>query len=59
MVARVELAFELYEVAEQMMRQNLRRRFPEADEGEIERRLIHWLQKRPSAEAGLSNRNPD
>jgi hypothetical protein len=53
----MELAFELYEVAEQMMRQNLRRRFPEADEGEIERHLIYWLQKRPRAEAGLSHRS--
>jgi hypothetical protein len=34
------------------MRQNLRRRFPEASEAEIEARLIGWLQERPGAEAG-------
>lgn len=46
----MELTFELYETAEQMMRQNLRRRFPELDDREIERRLVHWLRKRPRAE---------
>lgn len=49
MVKRMELAFELYDVAEQMMRQNLRRRFPDADGDDLERRLIEWLQKRPGA----------
>ena len=48
-MARMELAFDLYEAAEQMMRQNLRRRFPHASSQEIERRLIEWLQKRPGA----------
>lgn len=48
-VKRMELAFELYDVAEQMMRQNLRRRFPDADGDDLERRLIEWLQKRPCA----------
>lgn len=47
--ARIETAFDLYEAAEQIMRQNLRRRFPDAPEQEIERRLIDWLQKRPGA----------
>lgn len=48
-MARMELAFDLYEAAEQIMRQNLRRAFPEADDEEIERRLLDWLQKRPGA----------
>ena len=49
---RMRTAFDLYEAAEQMMRQNLRRRFPRASEAEIERRLIAWLQHRPGAEHG-------
>jgi hypothetical protein len=51
-VERMQLAFELYEVAENMMRQNLRRWHPEADEAEIEHRLNEWLRKRPGAEHG-------
>ncbi len=50
--ARMELAFDLYQLAEDMMRQNLRRRFPEASEAEIERRLLAWLHHRPGAEHG-------
>ena len=34
------------------MRQNLRRRHPEADEAEIERGLAAWLRHRPGAEHG-------
>lgn len=46
-IARMKLAFDLYEAAEEIMRQNLRRTFPDAAREEIERRLAHWLQKRP------------
>jgi hypothetical protein len=35
-----------------MMRQNLRRRFPDADQQEIAARLAQWLQERPGAEHG-------
>ncbi len=35
-----------------LMRQNLRRRHPEADDGEIERLLAAWLVERPGAEHG-------
>jgi len=31
----MELAFDLYEAAEQIMRQNLRRRFPDVNNGQI------------------------
>ncbi len=51
-LARMELAFDLYEMAEQMMRQNLRRRNPEASEQEIEEGIREWLHRRPGAEAG-------
>lgn len=46
-LARMETAFDLYDLAEQMMRQNLRRRFPWGTDEEIEVRLTRWLQKRP------------
>jgi hypothetical protein len=49
---RMSVVFDLYETAEIMMRQNLRRRYPGADEAEIERRLVAWLRRRPDAEHG-------
>jgi hypothetical protein len=42
---RMQIAFDLYETAENIMRLNLRRRHPQADEEEIERRLLAWLRK--------------
>jgi hypothetical protein len=49
---RMKVVFDLYDTAKIMMRQNLRRRHPGANEAEIERRLIAWLQRRPEAEHG-------
>jgi hypothetical protein len=49
---RFRTALELFETGEAIMRQNLRRRFPNASAEEIERRLIAWLQTRPGAELG-------
>jgi Xaa-Pro aminopeptidase len=49
-LARMREAFELYELAENMMRQNLRRRFPEEDEAAIERRVLAWLRQPPSTD---------
>jgi Rv0078B-related antitoxin len=49
---RMQMAFELYETAQRIMRQNLRRRFPELDNAEIEKRLIAWRHQRPGAEHG-------
>lgn len=46
-IERMRLLFDLYETSEEIMRQNLRRKHPEADEAEIERRLIAWLHDRP------------
>ncbi len=51
-LARMELAFDLYEMAEQMMRQNLRRRNPGASELEIEEGIREWLRRRPGAQHG-------
>jgi hypothetical protein len=52
LIARVQTTLDLYEGAEAMMRQNLRRRFPQESPDQIERRLMDWLQDRPGAERG-------
>ncbi len=57
-LARMELAFDLYEMAEQMMRQNLRRRNPGASEQEIEEGIQEWLHRRPGAEHGDGEGRP-
>ena len=46
------LTLDLFDAGVQMMRQNLRRQAPGADEREIERRLAAWLRARPGAEHG-------
>jgi lauroyl/myristoyl acyltransferase len=46
-LARMRTAFDLSQAAEDIMRQNLRRRFPHATEEQIERRLLSWLRKEP------------
>lgn len=51
-IERMRLTFDLFEAAEQMMRLNLRRRHPDAEDEEIERRLTEWLHTRPGAENG-------
>jgi hypothetical protein len=48
-MARMKTTFDLYEAAEAMMRQNLRRRFPDESDAQIERRLLAWLQDRSGA----------
>ena len=49
---RREVAFDLCEMAEAMMRQNLRRRHPGLDGVGIERKLVEWRLRRPGAEHG-------
>ena len=49
---RLRTALELQRTGVAMMRQNLRRRFPNETEAEIQRRLSAWLQARPGAEFG-------
>jgi lauroyl/myristoyl acyltransferase len=48
----LRLTLELFQAGEELMRQNLRRRFPQASEEEIETRLGQWLAHRPGAEHG-------
>ncbi len=49
---RLQAAFDLYEAAERLMRQNLRRRHPGAPDDEIERMLDAWLESRRGARFG-------
>lgn len=50
--AKLRTAFDLFTAGERMMRQNLRRRHPEAADTEIEEMLWAWLMRRPGAEYG-------
>jgi hypothetical protein len=43
---------DLFQSGVDLMRQNLRRRHPDAGEQDIERLLHEWLLERPGAEAG-------
>jgi hypothetical protein len=43
---------DLFQTGFDLMRQNLRRRHPEAAEADIERLLHEWLLERPGAELG-------
>jgi Rv0078B-related antitoxin len=49
---RYRLTLELFAAGEEIMRQNLRRRFPDATPEEIEDRVVAWLRERPGAEHG-------
>lgn len=49
---RFELALQLHDAGVLIMRENLRRRMPDASEGEIEAAVGVWLAQRPGAEDG-------
>jgi len=49
---RLRLALDLFDAGLAMHRQTLRRRHPDADDAEIERRISAWLIDRPGAEHG-------
>jgi hypothetical protein len=49
---RLRIALDLHDFGVKMMRQNLRRRYPEASDEEIEKKLLEWLRERPGAEHG-------
>jgi hypothetical protein len=57
-VERLRLAFELFAAGEEMLRQNLKRRFPDASEEEVEAHIQEWLRDRPGAELGDSAGEP-
>lgn len=54
-VRTFRLTLDLFDAGVQLMRQNLRRGDPRADEQEINRRLGTWLRQRPGADAGDSS----
>ena len=51
-VDRIRVALELTQLAEQMLRQRLRRTRPELDDEAIEREIDAWYMQRPGAEHG-------
>jgi hypothetical protein len=57
-VLRLRQAFELFEAGERLMRQNLRRRYPDETPEVIEQRLSAWLMIRPGAEHGDAEGTP-
>jgi hypothetical protein len=44
--------FDLFDAGLDLMRQNLKRADPSANDDEIDRRLVKWLHERPGAEVG-------
>jgi hypothetical protein len=56
--ARLRTAFDLFVAGERMMRQNLKRRYPEASDREIDERLRQWMRLRPGAEHGDADGRP-
>jgi len=48
----LQTTLDLFGAGLDLMRQNLRRDYPEANEDEINRRLRQWLHQRPGAESG-------
>lgn len=46
------LTLDLFDAGVRLMRQNLRRSDPHADQQEIDRQLLAWLRERPGAEHG-------
>ena len=49
---RMVMALDLYDASEAIVRQSWRRKLPQADDGEIERRVSEWLLSRPGAPLG-------
>ena len=50
--AAFQATLELFQVGLDLMRQNLRRRFPDESDEAIEQRLGQWLRERPGAASG-------
>ncbi len=49
---RYQILLDLFQAGEEILRQNLRRRFPVASADEIEAHVMAWLHRRPGAEHG-------
>ena len=50
--AKLQLALDLFDSGVAMMRQTLRRRFPDASDQTLAEALAVWLRERPGAEHG-------
>jgi hypothetical protein len=55
---RFEMAMELCEVAEQMLREKLRRSHPGLPDAEVEALVDAWFMERPGAEHGDGEGRP-
>ena len=55
---RFRIAMALYEAGEMMLRQKLRRKFPQATAQEIEAKVLEWRRHRPGAEHGDAEGRP-
>ena len=55
---RLQTAFDLFDAACDLQRQNLRRRHPEASEERISELVQEWLFHRPGAEHGDAEGRP-
>jgi hypothetical protein len=49
---RLRITLELIDAGFEMMRLNLKRRYPRASDAELERKFRRWVTTRPGAEAG-------
>jgi hypothetical protein len=49
---RLRATFELIDFAERMLRQRIRREFPEITDQALEERVSAWYERRPGAEFG-------
>jgi hypothetical protein len=58
LVERLRATLRLHDAGVALMRQNLRRARPDADESEIDRLLQEWLTSRPGARDGDANGSP-
>lgn len=54
----MRITLDLAEAGVDMMRENLRRRYPDAGAAELERHLVAWLHERPGAELGDADGRP-
>lgn len=57
-IERLQAAMDLFETGVSLMRQNLRRAHPDAEDSEIERLLQAWLTDRPGARLGDGDGTP-
>jgi hypothetical protein len=47
LLKKFHLTLELHEMGKDLMRQNLRRKYPKASNEEIQAKLLAWLKNRP------------